>query len=144
VGLNWGVLFANLRKRVPDASYQRGSTVTGVDPRPDGTVLLDVGNGRRLEFDLLVFADGINSFGRSYLHPTAAPTYVGYVVWRGLVPADVVPAAMLEHGLEFAAHDGGHCVFYQVPDPGRPGKSLLNWGWYLQVPEGELSGLLTD
>jgi 2-polyprenyl-6-methoxyphenol hydroxylase-like FAD-dependent oxidoreductase len=60
------------------------------------------------------------------------------------VPEEVVPAAMLEHGLEFAVHDGGHCVFYQVPDPGRPGKILLNWGWYLQVPEGELPGLLTD
>jgi 2-polyprenyl-6-methoxyphenol hydroxylase-like FAD-dependent oxidoreductase len=143
VGLNWGVLFANLRKRVPDA-YQRGSTVTGVDLRPDGTVLVELQDGRQREFDLVVFADGIASFGRSYLHPTAAPKYVGYVVWRGVVSGDDVPAAMLEHGLEFAVHDGGHCVFYLVPDPGRPGKCLLNWGWYLQVPEPELSGLLTD
>lgn len=143
-GLNWGVLFANLRKRVPDDSYHRGSSVTGIDPRPDGTLLLDLQDGQRQEFDLVVFADGITSFGRRYLHPTAAPTYVGYVVWRGLVPAESVPAAILEHGLEFAVHDGGHCVFYQVPDPGRPGKILLNWGWYLQVPEAELPDLLTD
>jgi 2-polyprenyl-6-methoxyphenol hydroxylase-like FAD-dependent oxidoreductase len=118
--------------------------VTGVDPRPDGTVLLDVQDGRRREFDLVVFADGITPFGRRYLHATAVPRYVDYVVWRGLVPAEVVPETMLEHGLEFAVHDGEALCVHQVPDPGRPGKCLLNWGWYLQVPEEELSDLLTD
>jgi 2-polyprenyl-6-methoxyphenol hydroxylase-like FAD-dependent oxidoreductase len=98
---------------------RRGSTVTGVEPRSDGAVVLD----------LVVFADGITSFGRSYLHPNVSPKYAGYVVWRGLVPAGVVPAALLEHGLEVAERDGGHCVVYQVPDPELPGKSLLNWGF---------------
>jgi 2-polyprenyl-6-methoxyphenol hydroxylase-like FAD-dependent oxidoreductase len=70
VGLNWGVLFANLRKRVPDASYRRGSSVTGVDPRPDGSVLVEVQDGRPREFDLIVFADGITSFGRACITST--------------------------------------------------------------------------
>ena len=142
--LTWGVLFANLRKRVPPASYQHGCAVTEVDERANGTVQLCLQDGRRCAVDLVIFADGITSLGRRSLYPAAVPTYVGYVVWRGLVPEEAAPPAMLEHGLEFAVHDGGHCVFYPVPDPERPGKVLLNWGWYLQVPAADLAGLLTD
>jgi len=44
-------------------------------------------------------------------------------------------------------YQGGHGVLYYIPGPGpgaEPGKRLLTWGYYLQVPQGALSLVLVD
>jgi 2-polyprenyl-6-methoxyphenol hydroxylase-like FAD-dependent oxidoreductase len=51
----------------------------------DSTAILD--NGQRIEADLLVAADGINSITRRKLHGNQPPRYEGATCWRGICRA---------------------------------------------------------
>jgi salicylate hydroxylase len=50
-----------------------------------------------VDADLLVGADGVRSGVRPALFGPEAPTFAGYVAWRGLAPVSAVPARLLEH-----------------------------------------------
>ena len=50
-------------------------------------VRLDFANGADIDCDLLAAGDGIRSRVREQLHQGPAPRFMGYVAWRGLVPA---------------------------------------------------------
>jgi 2-polyprenyl-6-methoxyphenol hydroxylase-like FAD-dependent oxidoreductase len=67
--LNWGALYRNLRRRVPEGAYHTGCKVTGLRESDHGTVAVTLAEGRTREFDLLVCADGYGSLGRRTLFP---------------------------------------------------------------------------
>jgi 2,6-dihydroxypyridine 3-monooxygenase len=98
-------------------------------------------SGRLGPADLVVFADGINSFGRRLIAPGAELHYAGYVAWRGTVAEDhVEPEALetLDDAITYHVLPDGHFITY--PIPGR----LRNWLWYWNLqPGAELESLLT-
>src|SRR5690349_7535201 len=95
--LNWGDLYRNLRKRVPDAVYHQGREVTATQMADGESVVLQLADGTEEVFDIVVFADGYWSLGRRLLFPEAALQYRGYVAWRGVLEErDLNDSAPLE------------------------------------------------
>src|SRR5690606_5583999 len=89
------------------------------------------------------------SVGRSKLAPEIAPTYVGYVAWRGTAPRSSLGeevACVLDDGLNFQLLEQSHINIYPVPNNAtRSSNSLLNFVWYRNVAVGgDLDDLLTD
>lgn len=145
--LNWAYLYQCLRRGVPDDLYRSASTVELIEARPDGTTL-HLRPGGSVDFDLVVCADGYRSMGRRLIDPGATPCYRGMVGWRGLLrESDIGVDALDGCDLMRVGYPGGHGVLYYIPGSGQsiePGKRLLVWGYYLQVPEDALSSVLVD
>ena len=145
--LNWAHLYQCLRRGVPDDLYRSASTVELIEARPDGTTL-HLRPGSSVDFDLVVCADGYRSLGRRLIDPGATPCYRGMVGWRGLLrESDIGVDALDGCDLLRVGYLGGHGVLYYIPGSGQstePGKRLLVWGYYLQVPEGARSSVLVD
>ena len=145
--LNWAHLYQCLRRCVPDDLYRRASTVELVEARPQGT-RLHLRPGGPLDFDLVVCADGYRSMGRRLVDPDATPRYRGMVLWRGLLhESDIGADALGGCTGQRVVYPGGHGVVYYIPGPQQstePGQRLLMWGYYLQVPEGDLASVLVD
>jgi 2-polyprenyl-6-methoxyphenol hydroxylase-like FAD-dependent oxidoreductase len=144
---NWAHLHQSFRQRVHDGQYRGGASVERVEAAPRGTTLR-LASGESVDFDLVVCADGYRSLGRGLIDPGAAPTYRGMVLWRGLIPeSDIRADALGGCDLLRPVYQGGHGIAYYVPGPGQstePGERLLMWGYYLQVPEGDLASVLVD
>ncbi|MFD7315079.1 FAD-dependent monooxygenase [Streptomyces sp. NPDC059883] len=128
---NWGSLWSELRRRVPEeVSYRSGAMVTGVEPDTDG-VTLRLADGYQERFDVVIGADGYRSVVREAMFPGAGATYAGYIGWRGTssdvdgLPSDGRDA----HNVVFP---GGHCMIYRIPDG--VGGHRLNWVLYTRPP----------
>ncbi|MGE0681650.1 MAG: FAD-dependent monooxygenase [Candidatus Binatia bacterium] len=146
--LNWGVLYRNLRKRVPDQVYHTAHRVVALQEQTQGTVRVELADGGHYEFDLVVCADGYTSLGRRTLFPEVSIKYAGYVLWRGfLLENELAESGPLERGVLCPGFPGGHGIFYFVPGPDgavTPGKRLVNWGVYMPIAEAALADFLTD
>jgi 2-polyprenyl-6-methoxyphenol hydroxylase-like FAD-dependent oxidoreductase len=69
-------------------------------------------------------------------------------LWRGLLPeSDLRVDALDGCDLLRVGYQGGHGILYYIPGSGQstePGKRLLMWAYYLQVPEDAVSSVLVD
>jgi 2-polyprenyl-6-methoxyphenol hydroxylase-like FAD-dependent oxidoreductase len=146
----WNALYRGLRATVPDGRYHPDATLTGIR-QDDGAVVATFAGGREEVGDLLVGADGARSTVRRHLLPDVAPTYAGYVAWRGLVDEGDVPPALVERftgAFTFFQYPRSHILCYPVPGAEgelTPGRRRLNWVWYVNAAAGrELRRLLTD
>lgn len=146
--LNWGVLYRNLRKRVPDTVYEAQHRVVNLKAEPQNHVGVELADGTIRRFDLVVCADGYTSLGRRMLFPEAAIEYAGYVLWRGLLnERDLRESEPLQSGVHSPGYPGGHGIFYFVPAPDgsvTPGTRVVNWGMYVPVSEVQLGKFFTD
>jgi 2-polyprenyl-6-methoxyphenol hydroxylase-like FAD-dependent oxidoreductase len=146
--LNWGDLYRNLRRRVPDACYRQGQQVTSIQSVDDEGAVLGLSDGQELDFDLVICADGYDSLGRKSLFPEAKLQYRGYVLWRGVMEEkDLADCGPLEAQLQRVGYDEAHGVFYFVPGVNgsvAKGERWVNWALYVRVPQEELTGFLTD
>jgi 2-polyprenyl-6-methoxyphenol hydroxylase-like FAD-dependent oxidoreductase len=146
--LNWGGLYRNLRKRVPDSVYHTEQRVVALHDGVNRPVGVELADGAIHEFDLVVCADGYTSLGRSTLFPEVKIQYAGYVIWRGfLLEQELEESQPLESGVRCLGYPGGHGIFYFVPGPDGsvvPGQRLVNWGMYVPVAEPTLTDFLTD
>ena len=89
----WERLYRILRDAFPAAHYHRGIGLKGFEQ--DGrSVTAHFTDGRSVEADLLVGADGIRSTVRQQLLPDLNPLYAGYVAWRSLLPEQAIPPAI--------------------------------------------------
>jgi 2-polyprenyl-6-methoxyphenol hydroxylase-like FAD-dependent oxidoreductase len=147
--LNWGDLWQELRRRVPDGVYEEGEEI--VDAADLGTtVRLVTSEGRAESVDLALFADGYQSLGRRLLFPDRALSYRGYVLWRGVLDESRLEnSEPLEESLYRLHYKGlpGNAVFYFVP--GASGSTLrgerwVNWACYVPVAPDELAAFLID
>ena len=136
---SYDVLYRRLLEAYGSGRYRLAEECTGLGDPDDSTVAF--ASGRLEPADLVVFADGINSFGRRLLAAGAELEYVGYVAWRGTVAeGQVEPTALeaLADAITYHVLPDGHFITY--PIPGR----LRNWLWYRNVqPGAELEDLLT-
>lgn len=147
---SWNTLYAALLQSFPAEHYHRNAQLTDVE-QDDRSVMAVFADGRRVEGDLLIGADGANSTVRRLLLPDLAPTYAGYVVWRGLIDEARLPDAakpLLYENFVFQHDPGSMMLQYMVPGVDgstAPGHRRFNWLWYLRAaPGAELDGVLTD
>jgi 2,6-dihydroxypyridine 3-monooxygenase len=136
---SYDVLYRRLLEAYGPERYHLAEECTGLgDPAAPCPAFA---SGRREPADLVVFADGINSFGRRLVAPGAEPRYVGYVAWRGTVAegqVDRAAAQGLADAITYHVLPDGHFITY--PIPGR----LRNWLWYRNVrPGADLEDLLS-
>lgn len=146
--VNWGGLWENLRKRVPDEIYLRGETVTTATDTGDA-VTLELASGNSLTFDLVLFADGYRSTGRKILFPDISLTYRGYTVWRGVLPEAEIEDfdPLRDHPRYSYKNIDGSFVSFVIPNVDgsmKPGERIINWAAYIPVPESELDEFMLD
>ncbi|MFC9603057.1 FAD-dependent monooxygenase [Streptomyces niveus] len=131
---NWGSLWSELRRRVPEeVDYRSGALVGAVEPDSDG-VTLQLADGQRERFDAVIGADGYRSVVREAMFPGLSATYAGYIGWRG-TSADVADLPSDGNDAHNVVFPGGHCMIYRIPDG--VGGHRLNWVLYTAPPESE-------
>jgi len=146
----WNELWKNLRANVPDECYRAGIKIVDAKSISDHKVELTTKSNESLEFDLVLFADGYNSLGRSILFPEKELKYRGYVLWRGLLPeSEIEDASPLKDEILRLSYDNepGHNVVYFIPNENRSvkeGERVFNWAAYVAIPDSELDELMTD
>lgn len=147
---HWTTLFDQLRRRVSDDAYQRGARVTAARPVAADRVVLEIEDSSAIEADLVLFADGYRSFGRTLLFPDSQLEYRGYMLWRGLLPErELGTSAPLDGNMPRISYTAaqGNLVAYFVPGADgslAPGHRLCNWAAYLALPESELDSFMRD
>jgi salicylate hydroxylase len=110
-----------LRDALPDSAVHLGAACTAVETRGDVAVAR-FADGREVEADAVIGADGIRSAVRESLLGADTPRFTGCVCWRGLVPREAVANDPM--ALEMTSWWGPHGHFIQYPV--RRGE-LINW-----------------
>ncbi|ATI79961.1 FAD binding domain-containing protein [Sphingobium yanoikuyae] len=146
--LSWDHLYLAVRGEVDDAAYHLGSGAIAAGQENDGA-WLELEDGRRIDADIVIGADGIGSAVRhSLLGDGAHPRYAGYVAWRALVPERLLPeAAALRLSDQFAFYNSAdsQALGYTVAGADgelSAGNRRYNAVWYRRVDD--LSATLTD
>src|SRR3954454_2751998 len=146
----WERLYRILRDAFPAQHYHRGLGLRSFE-QTCAAVVAHFTDGRSIEADLLVGADGIRSTVRQQLLPDLNPLYAGYVAWRSLLPEQAIPPAfhreLFDH-MPFCLPPGEQFLGYPVAGPDndlRPGHRRYNVIWYRPADENtKLQWLLTD
>ena len=147
---HWASLWGALRRRVPDERYHQGAPVIGATDHPFGRVALTFEDGSVVEADLVLWADGYQSLGRSLLFPEVDLSYRGYMLWRGLLlEREMDDGGALGSALPRVFYPAlpGHFVAYFVPGAdgsSRPGDRLVNWASFIPLAENELDSFMVD
>lgn len=146
----WSTIYRALLEEFGSDRYHLDSEMVGFDQRSDG-VTLHLANGRQIDGDLLVCADGLSSTARRILLPQVEPTYAGYVAWRGVTPERDLSSstlAALRDAMLYQVLDLSHILVYAIPgadDQTTPGQRIVNSVWYRNYPDdGSFEQLMTD
>lgn len=147
---SWNTIYRGLMARFDPARYHFNREVTDFHAGDDD-VVVTFADGRRQEVDLLVCADGIASMARARLLPEVSPAYAGYVAWRGTIAEKRLSGESFEvlwNAITYQLLPHSHILVYPIPGPDdalEPGRRLVNFVWYRNVPAGAaLDELLTD
>lgn len=146
VATSWERVFRMLRSAFPNECYRLGAELSAIEVG-DGGVCARFADGRHVEGDLLIGADGVRSTVRQLMAGDVSPSYAGYVAWRGMVAeADVSPEIVGR--FSFCLPPGEQILTYPVAGEGndlRPGRRRYNFVWYRPADEAHaLPDLLTD
>ena len=91
-----------------------GHRLQKADVRDDG-VTLNFTNGKSIDAEYVIAADGVKSVMRQTLYGDDNPTFTGQMVWRALLKAEDVPAECLEpHGHVQWVGPGRHLIAYYI------------------------------
>jgi 2-polyprenyl-6-methoxyphenol hydroxylase-like FAD-dependent oxidoreductase len=147
---SWERAYRLLRGALPPAHYHRGIGLKAFEQN-SLHVVAHMSDGRSLDADVLIGADGLRSTVRQQCLPDIGPLYAGYVAWRGLLAESAIPPDIHREQFEqmtFCLPPGEQCLGYPVtgPDDGlRAGHRRYNVIWYRPADETvELLRLLTD
>jgi 2,6-dihydroxypyridine 3-monooxygenase len=146
---SWNTIYRSLLRLFDADRYLLGREVVAFDQAGDG-VVVTLADGSRDRAALLVCADGVGSTARARLVPGAAPSYAGYVAWRGTLPERCLsPAARCALGdaISYQVLADSHILVYPIPGLDGslvPGDRLINIVWYVNVAAGpDLDRLMT-
>ena len=146
---SWDRIHQLLRRKCDDANYHLGHVLEGYQERLDG-ITATFTNGREIEADLLVGADGFASATRGQMLPAVQPGYSGYVVWRALArEADLAPDVhqRIFESFGIFAPAMTQIIGYPIAGLGndlRPGHRRYNFVWYARADQHRLHDMLTD
>ena len=118
---SWNTMYRSLLGLFDADRYVLGGEVVSLEGSAGGASVT-LADGSRVESDLLVCADGISSMARARLMPQVAPSYAGYVAWRGTLPErslSPATAAALGDALTYQVLEHSHILVYPDPRPGR-------------------------
>jgi 2-polyprenyl-6-methoxyphenol hydroxylase-like FAD-dependent oxidoreductase len=146
----WERVYRVLRDAFPAQRYHRGVGLKAFEQSGE-RVLAHLSDGRTVEADVLIGADGLRSTVRQQCLPDVFPLYAGYVAWRALLAESAIPPAIHREQFEqmvFCLPPGEQCLGYPVAGPNnelRVGQRRYNVVWYRPADEAkELPWLLTD
>jgi 2,6-dihydroxypyridine 3-monooxygenase len=137
----WSTMYRALLDDFGRDRYHYGHEVVGLTHDGD-SVLARFADDSTSEGDLLIFADGFSSTGRSILQPDVEPQYAGYVAWRGVTPESSLTNRArtdLEDAMLYQVLTDGHILAYAIPDAlGRTEQPhrIINFVWYRNYPLG--------
>ncbi|MEY2770622.1 MAG: hypothetical protein RIQ38_1041 [Pseudomonadota bacterium] len=107
-----GTLAARVRALKPDAIHL-DSGVAHFESHAEG-VRLHLRDGRCIEGDALIGADGVRSVVRNQLWGPTDPEFSGMVAWRGLIPMEALPEHLQAPVGSTWIGPGGHVVTYPL------------------------------
>ena len=87
---SWSLFYRALRRQLPDLCYRPGMELADIVQHAGGVTAV-FADGTRVEGDLLVGADGLHSTVRARAFTGPAPSYAGYVGWRGVIEEHAIP-----------------------------------------------------
>jgi len=110
-----------LMERLPDAGIVRNAQCVGTASTATGA-RADFADGRTIEADVVVGADGINSAVRETLFGPQPARYTGQMAWRCMVPIACVPTRVGPGGAVAVGRDeyvgwigpDGHVICYPI------------------------------
>jgi salicylate hydroxylase len=102
-----------LRSQLPGNLFHLGARCVGVETS-DAGARARFADGRVVEADLVVGADGIRSAVRQSLFGKDAPRFTGSLCWRGLVPLDAFPPGLISTDLTLYMGPRSHLIHYMV------------------------------
>ena len=146
---SWNYLWGQLKNSFPSSRYHKGYELTGVR-NEQGQVWANFKNGKVVQADLLIGADGVNSAVREYLFPGVHPRYAGYIAYRGLIPESELSAeeiAFFSDKFSIYQYANSHLLCYTIPGSGgglSEGERQLNWVWFQNKSLAALKDILTD
>jgi hypothetical protein len=145
---SWSRLLSFLLEAIPNHLYHIGKAVTRIDPGNEtNRAVVHLANGKTLEADLVVAADGYRSWSRQHLFDAPAPIYAGYVAWRAmlqLVRLDPAHQALLHDGMMISQLPGDQILGYPVMPSNHNHDVHINIVWYRKTNTTSLKNLLTD
>lgn len=146
---SWNTLYRGLLSTI-EVDYRPGHEVTNVTQVSDDEVHVHLATGHVEPAELVVAADGFDSTVRRIVCGHIAPTYGGYVGWRGLVSERDLTQETLEaltDAITYCVIPNSHIVAYPIPEtygPTQQGAQTVNYVWYRNVSKGrELEELMT-
>jgi len=146
---SWNTIYRSLLGLFEADRYLLGHEVAAFGQDGD-TVSVTLADGSQAGADLLVCADGVSSAARARLIPGAAPSYAGYVAWRGTLPERALSPATrkaFEDAINYQVMARSHILVYPIPALDgslAEGDRLINMVWYVNVAAGrELDQLMT-
>ena len=153
---SWGYLHRTLRKEFDRLAASTHSTfietasVKNVYEISRGSVAIEYEHNRFEETvpaDLVVGADGASSRLRQIFAPEIERKYSGYVVWQGLVPYSDLKGSIsdsLIYNRNWHFGNDYMAVGYSVPKQDDSQDDQVNWAWFLNAPQENLSETMTD
>uniref|UniRef100_A0ACD5WS41 Uncharacterized protein n=1 Tax=Avena sativa TaxID=4498 RepID=A0ACD5WS41_AVESA len=151
---HWGELHRRLHEALPPAvtvlwGHQFLSFEVSDDDHKRGVVatarVLRTGETVEVAGDLLVSADGCASSIRRRFLPDLKLRYSGYCAWRGVFDFTGKESSQIITGIRREYPELGSCLYFDLADKTHavlyelPG-NRLNWLWYINGPEPELTG----
>jgi salicylate hydroxylase len=102
-----------LRRQLPDHIIHLGTRCTEVETG-DTSARARFADGKNIEADVIVGADGIHSAVRKSLFGPQSPRFAGCVCWRGLVPFDAFPHGTVSRDGTMYMGPKSHVIYYLV------------------------------
>lgn len=146
---SWNYIWQQLKDHFPEDRYFFGHQLEAIEEK-DKQVTVTFANGMKKTADLVVGADGYGSVTRAHFLPGLAPTYAGYIAYRGLIPENQMTdeeVAFFENKFSIYPYQHSHLLCYMVPGTKgelNKGQRLYNWVWYLNKSTQQLAEILTD